>query len=147
MAASNGSGAGFWRRNTPQADHHVEERPQPGRLELGLDEGAPLARNHAKRRAGLTELSDKRWDAAKHARVSQGRVHGPIGGNQLLPHVRRDEPHLLRQGQAAALPEVLARRVVESMRAHHMGERGLDQRIAVYQRAIEVEDQPTVMSV
>jgi len=43
------------------------------------------------------------------------------------------------------LPEQQAGRIVEAMRAHHVRERRLDQRIAVNERAVEVEDEPPRM--
>src|SRR6266849_394932 len=86
-------------------------------------------------------------DASEHAGMAEPRIHGPVGGNQLLPHLRRDDLHLLGQRQAAVLPEQLARALLQAMRPHHVRERLLDQRIAVNQRAVEVEDQDPWMAI
>src|SRR5712671_5444544 len=79
--------------------------------------------------------------------MAEPRVHGSVRCDQLFPDVRGDDLHLFGQWEAAALPKELARGLVQAMFSHHLRERLLDQRIAVNQRAVEVEDEPTRMPI
>ena len=79
--------------------------------------------------------------------MTEGGINRAVSRDQLFPHVGRDHLHLLRQRQPAALAEQRPRRLVEAMCLHDVRERRLDQRIAVNQRAIEVEDQAARMAI
>ena len=140
-------GRGFRRRDVLEADDHIEVAPQVGSLQLGLHQGTPLAGDDTHGCPRAMELADQGRDTAKDPGVTEPGIGLAISGYQGLPDIGRYQLHLFRQRQATTLLEECTGLLVQVVRAHYVCERLLDQRVAVNQRPVEVENYAAGMSV
>src|SRR5918911_5295805 len=72
--------------------------------------------------------------------MAQSNVRLTVSANQVLPAVRVDPAHLLGQGKATALDELVPGLLIEIVLRHDVGEGSVNDRVTVDQRAVEIED-------